>query len=111
MSPAKKKKQRLASPAHARPEKGLELLFEIGCEEIPAGMVAMIECVAVSITLTLSRLWLTTYARRPSALIFMSCGNRKGGSSRAITRGTAAVTVKVCVVAVPPAVVTLIGPV
>ena len=40
MSPAAKKKQRVARPAPAQPEKGLELLFEIGCEEIPAGMVA-----------------------------------------------------------------------
>ena len=40
MSPAPKKKQRVARPAPAQPEKGLELLFEIGCEEIPAGMVA-----------------------------------------------------------------------
>ncbi len=39
MSPAPKKKPRpaVATPV---PEKGLELLFEIGCEEIPAGMIA-----------------------------------------------------------------------
>src|SRR4029077_20300653 len=40
MSPATKKWQREGSPVQAQPEKGLELLFEIGCEEIPAGMVA-----------------------------------------------------------------------
>jgi len=40
MSPARKKKQRVAVPAQVQAEKGLELLFEIGCEEIPAGMVA-----------------------------------------------------------------------
>src|SRR5260370_5226477 len=40
MSPVPKKKQRGATPAQPEPEKGLELLFEIGCEEIPAGMVA-----------------------------------------------------------------------
>src|SRR5579864_6056624 len=33
----KKTPQGKAAPA---PEKGLELLFEIGCEEIPAGMIA-----------------------------------------------------------------------
>src|SRR6266849_756313 len=39
MSPAGKKKMPPAK-AVAAPEKGLELLFEIGCEEIPAGMIA-----------------------------------------------------------------------
>jgi glycyl-tRNA synthetase beta chain len=40
MSPATKKWYRAADSVQAQPEKGLELLFEIGCEEIPAGMVA-----------------------------------------------------------------------
>ncbi len=40
MSPATRKWHRAAAPVQAQPEKGLELLFEIGCEEIPAGMVA-----------------------------------------------------------------------
>src|SRR6266404_603140 len=40
MSPATRKWQRTADPVQAQPEKGLELLFEVGCEEIPAGMVA-----------------------------------------------------------------------
>ncbi len=40
MSPATKKWHREAAPVQVQPEKGLELLFEIGCEEIPAGMVA-----------------------------------------------------------------------
>src|ERR1700730_8266183 len=40
MSPAPKKKQ-LAPKLEAAPvEKGLELLFEVGCEEIPAGVIA-----------------------------------------------------------------------
>src|SRR5258708_34921974 len=39
MSPAGKKKMAPAK-AVAAPENGLELLFEIGCEEIPAGMIA-----------------------------------------------------------------------
>src|SRR6266849_2683413 len=39
MSPAGKKKMPPAK-AVAAPEKGPELLFEIGCEEIPAGMIA-----------------------------------------------------------------------
>src|SRR5712671_4286403 len=40
VSPATRKWQREAAPVQLQPEKGLELLFEIGCEEIPAGMVA-----------------------------------------------------------------------
>src|ERR1700739_1987807 len=40
MSPATKKWHREGTLVPAQPEKGLELLFEIGCEEIPAGMVA-----------------------------------------------------------------------
>src|SRR5258708_38146880 len=40
MSPATRKWQRTEDPVQAQPEKGLELLFEVGCEEIPAGMVA-----------------------------------------------------------------------
>ncbi len=40
MSPATRKWHRAAAPVQAQPEKGLELLVEIGCEEIPAGMVA-----------------------------------------------------------------------
>ena len=40
MSPAAKKKQRVPAPGEAPPEQGLELLFEVGSEEIPAGMVA-----------------------------------------------------------------------
>src|SRR5437016_2422747 len=39
MSPAAKKKTSQTASSVA-PEKKLELLFEIGCEEIPAGMVA-----------------------------------------------------------------------
>ena len=34
------KKPRASSSALSQPEQGLELLFEVGCEEIPAGMVA-----------------------------------------------------------------------
>src|SRR5260370_17691809 len=40
VSPATRKWKREAAPVQPQPEKGLELLFEIGCEEIPAGMVA-----------------------------------------------------------------------
>src|SRR5260370_5146557 len=40
MSPATRKWQRTADPVQAQPEKGLELLFEVGCEEIRGGMVA-----------------------------------------------------------------------
>ncbi len=40
MSPATKKWHREADSVQAQAEKGLELLFEIGCEEIPAGMIA-----------------------------------------------------------------------
>jgi glycyl-tRNA synthetase beta chain len=40
MSPATKKWYREAASTQVQQEKGLELLFEIGCEEIPAGMVA-----------------------------------------------------------------------
>src|SRR4029077_16528123 len=40
MTPATKKWHQEADPVRAQAEKGLELLFEIGCEEIPAGMVA-----------------------------------------------------------------------
>src|SRR6202030_41755 len=41
MSPAAKRKTGAAKALTAvAPEKGLELLFEIGCEEIPAGMIA-----------------------------------------------------------------------
>jgi len=40
MKPSTKKKQTAAKPGLAQPEAGLELLFEIGSEEIPAGMVA-----------------------------------------------------------------------
>src|SRR6202043_1785790 len=41
MSPSVRKKARTEkTSAAAAPEKGLELLFEIGCEEIPAGMIA-----------------------------------------------------------------------
>ncbi len=40
MSPATRKWKREAAPVQPQAEKGLELLFEVGCEEIPAGMVA-----------------------------------------------------------------------
>src|SRR6266478_3959242 len=40
MSPATRKWKREMPQVQAEPEKGVELLFEIGCEEIPAGMVA-----------------------------------------------------------------------
>src|ERR1700704_3780496 len=40
MSPATRKWKREMPQVQPQPEKGLELLFEIGCEEIPAGMVA-----------------------------------------------------------------------
>src|ERR1700694_4089805 len=43
MSPSVRKKARTektSAAAAAAPEKGPELLFEIGCEEIPAGMIA-----------------------------------------------------------------------
>src|SRR5258708_2138607 len=40
VSPATRKGKREEAPVQPQPEKGLELLFEIGCEEIPAGMVA-----------------------------------------------------------------------
>src|SRR5882762_6987851 len=39
VSPATRKWKREAAPVEAQAEKGWELLFEIGCEEIPAGMV------------------------------------------------------------------------
>src|SRR6266478_484969 len=40
MSPATRKWKREMPQVQEEPEKGVELLFEIGCEEIPAGMVA-----------------------------------------------------------------------
>jgi glycyl-tRNA synthetase beta chain len=40
MSPVAKKNSRTTGVPQAQPEKKMELLFEIGCEEIPAGMVA-----------------------------------------------------------------------
>ncbi len=40
MSPVAKKNSRAGLPAQVQPEKKMELLFEVGCEEIPAGMVA-----------------------------------------------------------------------
>src|SRR4030081_1971286 len=42
MRPASKTKTEKRRPASTQeqPERGLELLFEIGCEEIPAGMIA-----------------------------------------------------------------------
>src|SRR5258705_5529493 len=40
MSPVAKKSSRAGLPAQVQPEKKMELLFEVGCEEIPAGMVA-----------------------------------------------------------------------
>lgn len=40
MSPVPKRKPQTGKPSPTQPEAGVELLFEIGCEEIPAGMVA-----------------------------------------------------------------------
>ena len=40
MKPATRKGQPATKPGLAQPEAGLELLFEIGCEEVPAGMIA-----------------------------------------------------------------------
>src|SRR5882762_3403965 len=40
MSPVAKKNSRAGLPAQVQPEKKMELLFEVGCEQIPAGMVA-----------------------------------------------------------------------
>src|SRR5260370_39796411 len=39
VSPATRKGKREAAPRQLQPEKGLALLFEVGGEEIPAGLV------------------------------------------------------------------------